>query len=291
MTPTQRAIVRSLARQIAGPAETQRLETAIFDDEGLGYDIFGGERESMYCALLLGMLFHSYYFRVCSTGAENVPADGPVIIAPNHSGVLPFDGFMIGVDLWKKLDPPRMLRSMVDFFAYSLPVTGLMLTRIGQIAGTRRNFAELMDRGGLLCVFPEGARGTGKLYRDRYKLGKFNVGHVELSLQYRAPIVPTAVIGAEEQAPMLYNFKPVARLIGLPYFPVTPFFPWLGPFGAIPLPVRYHIRYGAPLRLWEALPEGTSSDPNVVAELAATVRQRVAELISAGLAERKGVFR
>jgi 1-acyl-sn-glycerol-3-phosphate acyltransferase len=291
MRPAQRAYVRRLAEWLLGREQSERLASIQIHDEGFGYDVFGFERESVTLAYLLGMPLYRHWFRVESRGIENVPTEGRAILAPNHSGVLPLDGWMIAMDVATKLDRPRILRSMVDYFAFGLPYAGLALTRIGQIAGTRRNFAELMRRGELLCVFPEGVRGTGKLFRDRYQLCRFNVGHVELSLEHQAPIIPTAVIGAEEQAPMLLNLAPVARLLRVPYFPITPTFPWLGLAGMLPLPVKYHIQYGSPLRFWEDVSPDEAKDPEVLSRLAETVQSQVAELIRTGLARRRGVFR
>lgn len=291
MRPTYRIFVRKLAERLLGRERSERLNSIHVHDEGFGYDLFGFERESAMVAYMLGDFLYRRWFRVESTGIENVPTEGRAILVPNHSGVVPIDGWMIGMDIATKLEPPRMMRTMVDFMAFDMPYVGLAFTRIGQIAGTRRNFAELMRRDELLCVFPEGAKGTGKLFRERYKLRKFNVGHVELSLEHQAPIIPTAVIGAEEQAPMLMNVTPLARLLRVPYFPVTPTFPLLGVGGMVPLPVKYRITYGEPLRLWEGLSEEERKDPDVVQELAEQVQSRVAELVREGLMRRQGVFR
>jgi 1-acyl-sn-glycerol-3-phosphate acyltransferase len=290
MTPAQRALVRTVSARLLGRDHAEKLGSVPLYDEGFGFDVFGFERESATIAYMLGRLLHRYWFRVESTGHEHVPTRGRAILAPNHSGIVPLDAWMIGVDLATHMDPPRVIRSMVDYLAFELPYVGVGFQRIGQIAGTRRNFAELMRRDELLCVFPEGHKGTGKLYRDRYKLLKFNVGHVELSLEHRAPIIPVAVVGAEDQAPMLLDAKPVARLLGLPYFPITPTFPLFGLAGFLPLPVKYHILYGEPLRLWEKVSAEEAHDPETVAGLAETVRAKVGELLRTGLQRRRGVF-
>ncbi len=290
MLPRQRVLARNLLRRVLGDEECERLRAMTLHDAGFGYDIFGLERESSWVAYALGSFLHRHYFRVESFGIENVPSEGAAIVAPNHSGILPLDAMMIAIDIVQKTDPPRLIRTMVDYLAFRLPWVGVAMTRVGQVAGTRRNFAELMRRAELLCVFPEGAKGTGKTFWERYRLRKFNVGHVELSLRYRAPIIPTAVIGAEEQAPMLLDFKPAAKLLNLPYFPITPTFPWLGPLGVIPLPVKYFIYYGKPLRLWEEVSEADAGSPEIVISLAELVRTRVADLLELGLSRRKGVF-
>jgi 1-acyl-sn-glycerol-3-phosphate acyltransferase len=139
-------------------------------------------------------------------------------------------------------------------------------------------------------VFPEGAKGTGKLYSHRYRLLPFNVGFIELSLTYKAPIVPVAVIGGEEQAPMLYDIRPIARALRFPYFPVTPFFPLLGPLGAVPLPVKYHIYYGTPLHFHKEYPREAANDPETVRMLADKVQMIIQGMTDDGLKKRDGVF-
>jgi 1-acyl-sn-glycerol-3-phosphate acyltransferase len=204
--------------------------------------------------------------------------------------VLPIDGGLIWVDLLRRMNPPRLMRAVVDNFAGFLPFVNTLLYRTGQVIGHRRNFQDLLEREELVTVFPEGAKGTGKPFRDRYKLIPFNVGFIELALTYRAPIVPTAIIGGEEQAPMLYDIKPLARLFGFPYFPVTPFFPWLGPLGMLPLPVKYHIRYGEPLNFHLEHPPSAVNDPELIRRLADQVQQTVESMIAEGLAKRRTVF-
>jgi 1-acyl-sn-glycerol-3-phosphate acyltransferase len=158
------------------------------------------------------------------------------------------------------------------------------------VIGHRRNFHDLLRAGELVGVWPEGTRGLGKPFAQRYNLVRFAVGFIELSLTYRAPIIPTALIGAEEQMPMVKNLRPIARLLGFPYFPVTPLFPWLGPAGLMPLPVKYHLYYGEPIRYYEDYGPQTLQDPDTVQMLADKVRLTVQEMIHRGLERRTSVF-
>ncbi|MCB1153996.1 acyltransferase family protein, partial [bacterium] len=213
MTPSQRKKAISLAKSLLPEDEFEHLMKIDFKDQGLGYDKFGMEKEMIVASLAVVRYVYLYYFRVESEGVHNIPEEGRGLIVPNHSGVIPIDGMMIGVDLAFNMRRPRIIRAMVDNFMGFLPFINVFFARCGQLVGARRNFADLLEADELITVFPEGAKGTGKLYKQRYNLLRFNVGFIELSLQYRAPIIPAAVIGAEEQAPMVYNVKPLARML------------------------------------------------------------------------------
>ncbi len=282
MNERMRAVARRLAEAVLPPEEFARLDGIPIQTGEFGYDRFGMERESAALAYLGARLLYERWFRVASEGHEHVPEEGPVLITPNHSGLLPLDAAMIGVDLIKHMARPRAMRAVVDHFAAATPFVGSFLYRVGQVIGNLHNVSQLLDQGELLALFPEGARGNTKPYRERYRLRPFHMGFVELSLRYRAPIVPTAVIGAEEQAPILYDVKPLARLLGLPAFPITPTFPLLGPLGLVPYPVRYHIVYGAPFRFFEDYGPETVERPEIVRRLAETVQLRVQEMVDEG---------
>jgi 1-acyl-sn-glycerol-3-phosphate acyltransferase len=216
---------------------------------------------------------------VRSEGHEHIPTEGPAVLAGNHGGLLPFDGAMGIVDVALHTDPPRLARTIVDRWAGSLPWVNVFFARVGQVVGTRENFANLLDDGQLVMVFPEGIDGIRKTVTQRYRLQHFRVGFVEHALRHRAPIVPVAFIGSDDQAPILYDIRPLAKWLGLPVAPITPTFPLLGPLGLIPYPVRYRIVYGEPLRYHERFgPEG-ADDPRLVRYLANQVRRTVQLLI------------
>jgi 1-acyl-sn-glycerol-3-phosphate acyltransferase len=248
--------------------------------EGDGpYDRFGFSPEVAKATFPFAQALYRGYFRVKSQGHSHLPTSGPVVLASNHAGLLPFDAAMTIVDVAMHTDPPRLPRAVVDRWAGSLPWVNIFYARLGQIIGTRENFAELLDDGQLVLVFPEGMEGVRKTIAQRYRLQPFRVGFVEHALRARATIVPMAVIGSDDQTPILYDLKPIARRLGLPVVPVTPTFPWLGPLGLLPYPVPYRIVYGEPLDFHERFgPEG-ADDARLVRYLANQVRRAVQLLL------------
>ncbi len=290
MNKNQRKNALKLAKTLLPPGEFEKLLSVEINDVGFGYDPFGMEKEMFILAYSLTMYIYKYYFRVESFGHDNIPQKGRTLITPNHSGVIPIDAVMIGIDLINKLERPRIMRAMVDNFMGFLPFLNTFFYRVGQVVGARRNFRDLLEADELVTVFPEGAKGTGKRFSQRYNLQKFNVGFVELALTYKAPIVPTAVIGGEEQAPMIFDLKPIARMLNFPYFPITPTFPWLGPAGALPLPVKYYIFYGEPLHFYQEYPPETVSEPEKIRMLADKVQLTVQDMVNKGLENRPSVF-
>ncbi len=288
MTPLQRGLVRRALGLLDGARALERLDGMPFRDEGFGYDRFGLEREGFWGAYLGARQLYRRWFRVRSTGHEHVPREGRAILFANHSGLLPFDGAMITVDLLERLSPPRATRAIVDHFAFALPWVGLFMQRTGQVPGTTRNFADLLRQDELVLVFPEGTRAIVKPFRERYRLRRFNVGFVELALEHEAPVIPVSVVGAEEQAPILFGSKALGRKLGMPIFPVTPTFPLLGPLGLIPYPSRYHIAYGEPIWLHREYPREASRDPAALQAIAERLRQRVQDMVDLGLRARDG---
>lgn len=247
-------------------------------------DEFGFSKE--YLKSMAGVMnfFYKYWFRVDLHGIENIPAEGPAIIVPNHSGQLPMDGAMISAGCIMRMDQPRMPRAMIEKWFPTLPVVSKMMQRAGQVVGLTENAERLLDEGELLMVFPEGALGSGKTWDKRYQLQRFTVGFMELAIKYGAPVIPVAVIGGEEQAPAFYNIEPLAKKLGMLYFPITPTFPWLGLFGFIPLPSRYHIYIGEPMDFSDRKP--LLDDPDAVRGLAEQVRAEIQQMVNNGLQER-----
>jgi 1-acyl-sn-glycerol-3-phosphate acyltransferase len=243
------------------------------------YDRFGFSPSAFKKAFPFFHALYRIYFRVRSEGHENIPTEGPVVLAANHGGLLPFDAAMGIVDITLNTDPPRLARSIVDRWAGELPWINIFYARVGQVVGTRENIADLLDDGQLVLVFPEGVEGIRKTIAQRYRLQQFRVGFIENALRTRSPIVPTAIIGSDDQAPILFDMRPLARRLGIPALPITPTFPWLGPLGLLPYPVSYRIVYGEPLRYHERFgPEG-ADDSRLVRYLANQVRRAVQLLI------------
>lgn len=253
----------------------------------LGVDPFGFDpRYVPYVGAPLAWLYRKY-FRVQVYDVEHVPAEGRVFLVANHSGQLPFDGLMIGAGLVLDRDPPRMVRSMVERWIPRLPWVSTFFLRTGQVVGTPDNCRRLLEREEAILVFPEGIRGISKTFNNRYQLERFGTGFMRLALETQTPIVPIAVVGAEEQAPALANMKQLARLLSMPAFPITPTFPALGPLGLLPLPTRYRIYFGAPLQF-----EGTGDEEDaMVGSHVEAVRLAIQQLLARGLAERTSIFR
>ncbi len=242
-------------------------------DDGLGYDVFGLHHASVRRALRWGRGAYERYFRVESHGAEHIPRSGAAILVANHGGVLPVDGAMLWLDVVRRTG--RVLRPIADRFVPSLPVIGTAFARVGVVSGTRSNVRLLLERGELIAIFPEGVSGTGKPFHDRYHLQAWNVGHAELAIRHRAPIVPVAIIGAEESWPLLARLGHL-HPFGAPYVPL--------PATPLPLPVHFHIHYGPPVELH--VDPRDADDSEMIDAAAGRVRAAVASLIAEGLARR-----
>jgi 1-acyl-sn-glycerol-3-phosphate acyltransferase len=272
--------LRAWTYELAGPGSQARLEKLTPPRNEYGVDPYGMDVDYALSAVAPFVWLYRKYFRVELHGVEHVPADGRVLLVSNHSGQLPLDAAMIEVALLIEKDPPRLVRALVEKWVATLPFVSSFYARIGQIVGTPENCRRLLAADEALLVFPEGVRGLNKPFSERYRLRPFGHGFMRLALEAGAPIVPVGVVGAEEQAPALFDVKFLARLLSMPAFPVTP---TLLPF---PLPVRYHINFGEPLRFGGADDE----DDAVLERKVAEVQGAVQGLLDKGLAERRGVF-
>lgn len=251
---------------------------------GDGLDAFGFSREYLKGIAHIGLFFYRKWFRVEVFGLENVPDDGPALIIPNHSGQIPLDGFMIMLANIFERDKPRLCRAMVEKWFATLPYASILMPRMGQLTGLTENAEKIMGAGELMTIFPEGIKGSGKTWDKRYQLQRFTMGFMELSIKYKAPIIPCAVIGGEEQAPAFVNAKPLARALGMLYFPITPTFPWLGLLGFVPLPSKYRIYFGEPLDFSDR--QDDLNDPDRIREHVEVVRAHVQGMIDEKLKER-----
>jgi 1-acyl-sn-glycerol-3-phosphate acyltransferase len=236
-----------------------------------------------------GFLYDRWW-RVKAEGTHNVPAHGRALLAANHAGIVPWDATMISVALLREHPLPRHPRFLVLNWAFDLPWVSVFIRKVGGVVASPYNALRLLEQDHLVAVFPEGVRGTGKPYGERYRLQRFGRGgFVEIALRAGAPIVPVAVVGSEEIYPKLADIPPLARLIGAPFFPVTPTFPWLGPFGAIPLPSRWRIEFCPPIETAHYGPEA-AGDRRVVLELTERVRDTVQQALYANLVRRGPPF-
>ena len=250
-------------------------------------DEFGLDPEFRARAMPLFQVLYEKYWRVDARGARNVPKTGPVILVSNHSGALPFDATAIACAL-EEARYPRATRFLYDRFVDGLPIVPEFYRKAGGVVASYDNAVKLLEKGELVGLFPEGVSGLSKLYSERYVLQPFSGGFVRLALRFGAPVVPVAVVGAEEIYPLVGRLKRIGALLGAPYLPVTPFFPLLGPLGLIPLPTKWQIRFGKPIVL------GTGSrerlDGTAVRAAAEQVRRRVQSMVRALLRERDSVF-
>ncbi|NJN18220.1 MAG: acyltransferase family protein [Oscillochloris sp.] len=255
-------------------------------------DTYGMDREIIEIVKPFLSFMYYTWWRVSPHGLENVPADGRTLLVSNHSGVLPWDGAMIAAAVANDhpTNTERIVRSLHLHWFSTLPLVAPALAAMGQVPGIPENAVRLLENDELVCVFPEGLKGVGKLYKDRYQLARFGRGgFVQAALRAQAPIVPVAVVGAEEIYPMFANVEPIAKLLGFPYFPLTPFFPWLGLLGVIPLPTQWSITFCPPLDTEGYGPEA-ADDPLIVLALTEQVRSRIQDTINERLAERTSVF-
>lgn len=247
-----------------------------------GFDPFGFDPGTARYALALSAFLHRFYFRSEVFGIENLP-EGRVLVIANHSGQIPIDGLLIGTSLMLDAEPPRFPRSMVERWSAELPFVSVFFPRCGQVVGSPDNARRLLENDEALVVFPEGSRGISKTYDRRYQLEDFGLGFARLALETNTPIVPVGVVGGEEQLVSVANVQPVAKLLGMPAFPIIPQLL----FGlAFPLPTRYRIYFGEPIRL-----EGDPDDDDaVIGDKVRRVRDAIQGLVERGLGERRSVF-
>ena len=228
------------------------------------------------------------WFRVEVRGAENIPTEGGALVVSNHSGTIPVDGLMTMVSVHDHTG--RHLRPLGADLVFRMPVVSEIARKSGATLACNED-AERMLRGGeLVGVWPEGFKGIGKPYSERYRLQRFGRGgFVSAAMRTGVPIVPCSVVGAEEIYPLVGNMPALARLLGVPYIPVTPFFPWLGPLGMIPLPSKWLIEFGEPIRT-DSYDEGAADDPMLVFNVTDQVRETIQQTLYTLLMQRRSVF-
>jgi 1-acyl-sn-glycerol-3-phosphate acyltransferase len=254
-------------------------------------DDFGFDSE-LTDQVLLPILrpLYTQWFRVETIGMHHVPDASAALIVANHSGTLPIDALMTSVAIHDEHPQHRHLRMLAADLVFTLPFIGPLARKTGQTLACNPDAERLLEAGELVGVWPEGFKGIGKPFRDRYKLQRFGRGgFVSAALRTGVPIIPCAIIGAEEIFPLIGNIKPLARLIGAPYFPVTPLFPLLGPFGLIPLPSKWYIEFGEPIKT-EHYGSGAADDPMLVFNLADQVRETIQHTLYRLLSQRRNPF-
>lgn len=273
--------------QVAGGLEfLRRRLTGDYRTDEFGFD---PDLTDHVLLPLLRPLF-SRWFRVETHGVENVPDVGGGLVVANHSGTLPLDAMMATVALHDDHPARRRLRLLGADLLFDMPVVGSLSRKLGSTLACNEDAERLLTGGELVGVFPEGFKGIGKPFRERYTLQRFGRGgFVTAALRTGAPIIPCAIVGAEETYPMIGNAKTIARLLGLPYFPLTPTFPALGPLGLVPLPSKWLITFGEPIETASYGP-AAAEDPMLVFNLTDQVRENIQQSIYQLLLQRKSVW-
>ncbi len=235
-------------------------------------------------------MLYSRYFRVEVHGAERVPGEGRCVLVSNHSGTLPFDGMMLRLAVRHEHPHRREVRWLAEDGIFHLPFLGAFSNRLGAVRACPENAERLLAQDSLVAVFPEGMKGIGKLYRERYKLQRFGRGgFVKLCLRTRTPVVPVAILGGEETNPMLARVEYLSRAIGIPYLPVTPTFPWLGPLGLLPAPTKWKIFFGEPIDL-RGYGAEAADDEILVGRLTEQVRGAIQAMLDHAVDQRRSVW-
>jgi 1-acyl-sn-glycerol-3-phosphate acyltransferase len=268
---------------LLGEEFNDRLSRVPMHVSDAGVDPFGLDPQWTKYALASAALLHRRYFRTEVSGTSNVP-EGRVLLIANHSGQVPIDGVLIGASMFMDAEPPRFIRAMVEKWTQTLPFVSLLFSRVGQVVGVPENAQRLLEREEALLVFPEGARGISKTFDKRYQLTDFGLGFMRLAIETGTPIVPISVVGGEEQYVSVANLGGVAKMLGVPAFPVIP--QLLVPGGQLPLPTKYRITFGEPMRF-----QGDPDDDDAVMEEKVwLVRATIQSMVNRSVKARKHVF-
>ena len=277
----------ALQQQVAGAAAfLRRRLTGDYSVDEFGFD------PDLNDHVLIPTLRPLYekWFRVEVSGLHNVPSTGGALVVANHSGVIPLDALMTTVALHDHHPAARSLRMLAADLALATPVLGSLARKAGHTLACAPDAERLLNSGEVVGVWPEGFKGIGKPFADRYKLQRFGRGgFVSAALRTGAPIIPCSIVGAEETYPMIGDIRFLARMLGYPYFPVTPLFPLLGPLGVVPLPSKWFIEFGEPIDTIELGP-AAAEDPMLVFNLTDQVRETIQTTLYKLLSQRRGVF-
>jgi 1-acyl-sn-glycerol-3-phosphate acyltransferase len=282
--PVDKVDWRALIQQIQ-----RRVSTLGMSERSGEVDEFGMDEIVLRRVRPLLELLYEHYWRIELHGIDQIPDTGPCLFVANRSGLLPYDGLMVSHAIWRmgsKLQP----RFMVADWLITLPFVQPYLARLGGVRACRENAERLIRSGEAVLAFPEGQKGAAKAFRERYRLKRFGRGGVvRVALETRVPIIPIGVVGAEEAHPILFKWDTPARAVGLPFLPVTPTFPLLGPLGLLPLPTKWVIRIGAPISIAH-LPPDAARDELLISRMNEELRSEIQVLIDTGLSDRGSVW-
>jgi 1-acyl-sn-glycerol-3-phosphate acyltransferase len=283
------ALSRSAAGLPGGARETLRRAARRLDGR-YEEDDWGFDEEFVELVFPFFEFLYESWWRVKTDGIQHVPAHGRALMAANHAGILPWDATMISFAVQREHPLPRFPRFLVLNWAFDLPFVSVAMRKVGGVVASPYNAMQLLRRDELVAVFPEGVKGAGKPFTERYRLQRFGRGgFVEIAIRTGSPIVPVAVVGSEEIYPKLGDSRVAARLLGAPYFPLTPTFPWLGLLGTVPLPSKWRIEFCEPIRTDEYGPEA-AEDRALVFELSEQVRETIQQKVYENLVKRGPAF-
>lgn len=261
-----------MLKHVVSPAVRARIHDLDMQFNEYGLDRFGVSRDHLAAFYSMLEPFYRRYFRVKVFGMEHVPRDGRAMLICNHSGGVPADGGMLVASMFFDHDPPRHVHGMVEKFAQTWPFVSPWFSKLGHLPGLPDNAIRLLEDDRLLMVFPEGAKGLGKLYRDRYQLERFGTGFMRIALQTGTPIIPVAFVGGEETMPTVFHARRLAKIVGAPYWPVPPY---LVP---LPMPLGCELHFGTPMTF-----EGTGNErDDVIERNVGQVKARIEDLIATG---------
>lgn len=271
-------VIKPLLKKLIVPPEMEAYVDSIPKTVGsYGYDPWGYNSETVKICFAVFKFIYDRYFRVKAHGLEHVPARGRVLIIANHSGQLPLDGLLIGTALGTNPHGPRAPRAMVERFFPTVPYIGNLINQFGGVVGDPVNCSRMLENEESVIVFPEGVRGSGKLFKDRYRLQRFGDGFMHLAVNHNTPVVPVGVVGCEETIPAVANIKPLAKLLGFPYVPLA---------APVILPARVILNFGEPMVF-----NGEQLSDAEIEKNVEQVKRAIEKLINKGLAERKGWFK
>ncbi len=277
-TPTGLLVGSQAMAFLIDPEIADRVDRIEIDFNRYGVDAYGVSKKELARMYTIMSKLYYRYFTVRVSGIEHVPSSGRAMLVGNHSGGVALDGTIVSASMFLEAEPPRLVQAMVDKFMNRVPFMAQLNSRLGQLTGLPEHALRLLEDERLLMVFPEGHRGTAKLYGDRNSLVRFGTGFIRLALQTKTPVVPFAFIGGGDAVPTITNLEGVAKIFGLPYLPITPY---LLP---VPRPVALEVYYSEPMHF-----EGTGNEDDIVIQgYVEQVRARISELIDRGVKIRLG---
>ncbi len=274
----------------ASPTESKNDTSDFFERYAGEEDKYGFSLDSCKSSERFFRFLYKTWFNVTLLGMENIPDSGRAVLCGNHSGVLPLDGAMLYDGIIQFHPNPRRVRFLVNEFIRKTPVAGDIIRGFGGVPAKYDVATELLNKDELVLFYPEAEKGTGKLYKDRYHLIDFNPGFVKAAIETGSKIIPITTVGGDEIYPLLGNLKPVAKMMGAPYWPITPFYPWLPfPLNAVPLPIKLLICIGKPIDL--GYPPEKAEDHELLESIARKIQNDIQNELDGLLALRKSPFR